>query len=96
MATGTIQKAGVLFAERSNISVTINTQGGYQSIGDAYTDYGVPNDAIIVGVYIVGWTGGTGVPALAFGSNGHSLYCMMSDAPASITLTKVRIVYMLP
>ena len=81
----------IRYVDKSGISVTISSNGGYQSLG-TFTSLGVPTGATVVSFFIKGWSGANGAPSLLASSDGTTLYCMMSDAPSSVTIT-IRIFY---
>ena len=92
MATGTIKRtSGLQYVDKSDISVTISTNGGYQSLG-TFTSLGVPTGATVVSFFIKGWSGANGAPSLLASGDGATLYCMMSDAPSSATIA-IRVFY---
>ena len=82
----------IRYVDKSDISVSISANGGYQSLG-TFTSLGVPTGATVVSFFIRGWNSATGTPALLASSDGTTLYCMMSDAPSSVTIS-IRIFYM--
>ena len=81
----------IRYVDKSGISVTISSNGGYQSLG-TFTSLGVPTGATVVSFFIKGWSGANGAPVLLESSDGTTLYCMMSDAPSSVTIN-IRIFY---
>lgn len=81
----------IRYVDKSGISVTISSNGGYQSLG-TFTSLGVPTGATVVSFFIKGWSGANGAPVLLASSDGTTLYCMMSDAPSSVTIN-IRIFY---
>lgn len=92
MASGVIKKnQPLMYVDKSDISVSVATNGGWTSIG-TFTSLGVPTGATVVSFFVKGWTGANGAPVLIASSDGTTLYCMMSDAPSSVTIT-VRVFY---
>jgi hypothetical protein len=83
----------IKYVDKSDISVSISSNGGYQSLG-TFTSLGVPAGATVVSFFIKGWNGANGAPVLLASTDGKTLYCMMSDAPATVTLS-VRVFYAL-
>lgn len=81
----------IRYVDKSDISVTISSNGGFQSLG-TFTSLGVPTGATVVSFFIKGWSGANGVPVLLASSDATTLYCMMSDAPSSATIN-IRIFY---
>lgn len=79
--------------DKSDISVSISSNGGYQSLG-TFTSLGVPAGATVVSFFVKGWVGANGAPVLLASTDGTTLYCMMSDAPATVTIS-VRVFYAL-
>ena len=83
----------IRYVDKSDISVSISSNGGYQSLG-TFTSLGVPAGATVVSFFIKGWSSANGTPSLLASSDGTTLYCMMSDAPSSVTIS-IRIFYAL-
>lgn len=81
------------YVERTVTNVSCDVNGGYANVGDVYDDYGVPDGATITSFYIKGWSGANGAPSLVMGSNGRTLYCMMSDCPATVSSMTIRVFY---
>jgi hypothetical protein len=79
------------YVDARDINVSIQTNGGYQSLG-TFASFGVPTGAYIVSFFVRGWTGANGTISLLAGSDGSTLYAMMSDCPSSVTIN-VRIFY---
>ena len=91
MASGTI-KTGLHYVDKTDISCSVQTNGGYATVGNFYSALGVPSGAHVVSFFIRGWSGGSGCPSLVASSDGTTLYCMISDAPSTITIN-VRVYY---
>lgn len=83
----------IRYVDKSDISVSISENGGYQSLG-TFASLGVPAGATVVSFFIKGWAGANGAPVLLASTDGTTLYCMMSDAPATVTIN-VRVFYAL-
>lgn len=79
------------YVDKINIQCSVSVQGGFATIGTVES-LGVPNGATVVSFFIRGWAGSSGCPSLLMGSDGHTLYCMISNAPSSITIN-VRVFY---
>lgn len=87
--------AKLKYVDSQSVTITQNSSGGYSTIGNIYTDFNIPQGALVVSFFIKGWSSTNYVPTLMLGTSGDTIFAMI-DAPTypvSSTIT-VRVWYL--
>jgi hypothetical protein len=80
------------YKDRTVSNISISSDNGYASLGNVYTDWGLPSGAYVLGFYVRGWSVSPGTFSLASSSDGRVLYVISTKAGTIGQLT-IRVWY---
>lgn len=80
------------YKDRTVSNISISSDNGYASLGDVYTNWGLPSGAYVLGFFVRGWSSAPGTFSLASSSDGRSLYTYCAKA-GTIGYLSIRVWY---
>ena len=80
------------YKDRTISNISISSDNGYATLGDVYTNWGLPSGAYVLGFFVRGWSSAPGTFSLASSSDGKTLYTYCAKA-GTIGYLSIRVWY---